>query len=281
MRNYSVCLLVASGFVLVLSSYGLEIPLVASQGPHLVSAYLAGPLPSSPDSKEWGHTTPVVIPLSGQVVVDPKLTEPSVNSVRVRSLHNGKDIAFLLEWEDSTKNDYLAPETFRDAAAIAFPLGNAPAPICMGQPDHLVNIWHWKADWQSSVDAWEARNRDRELGRPKDCQSENRLPGPCLPLLRFPRTAVEELVGGGFSTLTSKRVQGLVRGRGGHQQERWWVVFRRAMETGDAYSQPFQPGGRYAVGFAVWDGGTRERGAQKAVGSWMQFELAPVFRFSK
>lgn len=277
MRNHSVWLLAALGIILILASFGSGFPLVASQGPYLLSAYISSPLPSSPDSKQWEHATPVVIPLGGQVVTDPKLPDPSVTSARVRSLHDGTDIAFLLEWEDSTKNDYLAPGTFRDAAALAFPLGEAPPPLCMGQPDRFVNIWHWKADHQAAVDAWEAQDRKRDPKRPKDCFREDRLPGPCLPLLIFPPgTPVEEWVGGGLATLTAKRHQGLVRGKGVYQHERWQVLFKRSMATSEEYSESFQAGRRYAIGFAVWNGGAGERGAQKAVGSWIQFQLAPL-----
>jgi DMSO reductase family type II enzyme heme b subunit len=39
----------------------------------------------------------------------------------VRALQNGREIAFLLEWQDATVNDStLAVDAFRDSAAIQF-----------------------------------------------------------------------------------------------------------------------------------------------------------------
>ena len=79
-------------------------------------------------------------------------------------MHNGTDIAFLLEWQDNTKNDRLTPGTFRDGVALGLPLGDAPAFFCMGQLDHYINIWHWKADWQSDIDRRAARTTEKEKG---------------------------------------------------------------------------------------------------------------------
>src|SRR5207249_978221 len=106
----------------------------------------------------------LLLPLSGQVVTRPSLPDPTIKSLTVRSLHNGKELAFLLEWQDPTKNDRLTPGTFRDGVAISFPLGDAPAFFCMGQLDHYLNIWHWKADWQTDIDRRKAKEEERKAG---------------------------------------------------------------------------------------------------------------------
>ena len=79
---------------------------------------------------------------------------------------------FCLEWQDNTKNDRLTPGTFRDGVAIGLPLGDAPAFFCMGQLDHYINIWHWKADWQSDIDRRAAEDTDKAAGGRTDLRSD-------------------------------------------------------------------------------------------------------------
>jgi len=151
-------------FILVLLFYGFGVQVVSSQGLFIRSHYISGNLPFEPKDPEWAKATPVILPLSGQVITRPTLPDPTIKSLTVRSLHNGKELAFLLEWQDPTKNDRLTPGTFRDGAALAFPLGDAPAFFCMGQLDHYLNIWHWKADWQTDIERRKAKEAERKAG---------------------------------------------------------------------------------------------------------------------
>ncbi|MBH0203942.1 MAG: hypothetical protein HP496_16985, partial [Nitrospira sp.] len=139
-----------SGLIVIASVLGaFGVPLVSSEGMTIRSFSVQGEMPKTADDTVWQTASSITIPLSGQVITRPVWPEPTVRALTVRSVHNGTDIAFLLEWQDNTKNDRLTPGTFRDGVAIGFPLGDAPAFFCMGQLDHYINIWHWKADWQS------------------------------------------------------------------------------------------------------------------------------------
>jgi DMSO reductase family type II enzyme heme b subunit len=68
----------------------------------------------------------------------------SVNSVKVRSLHNGTELAILLEYQNPEQDP-------TDAAAIEFPVGEDKAHFAHGQPmiqveGGPVNIWYWRGD---------------------------------------------------------------------------------------------------------------------------------------
>ncbi|MER3422990.1 MAG: hypothetical protein C4293_06900 [Nitrospiraceae bacterium] len=180
----------------------LGIPIVSSEGMYIRSYFVPGNIPSTPEDPTWEKIPPMLLPLSGQVITRPVWPEPAARALTVRSAHNGVEIAFLLEWQDNTKNDRLTPGTFRDGVAIGLPLGDAPAFFCMGQLDHYINIWHWKADWQSDIDRRAARTTERKSGE-----------GEVRRFEVIPRRAssVEDLIGGGFSTLTSKQGQGRER----------------------------------------------------------------------
>lgn len=256
-----------SGLIVVASVLGaFGIPLVSSEGMTIRSYLVQGDLPNALDDAAWKKISPITILLSGQVITRPVWPEPAVRALTVRSLHNGTEIAFLLEWQDNTKNDRLTPGTFRDGVAIGLPLGDAPAFFCMGQLDHYINIWHWKADWQSDIDRRAARASEKKEGGVRTFEV-------------IPRrlSSVEDLIGGGFSTLTTKEKQGRVQGQAAWRDGVWHVVMRRLLASGEQENEAMLvPGRVQTVSFAVWNGENKERNGQKAVAPWFQLSIDPV-----
>lgn len=258
------------GLALLLGVTWYQVPLVSSQGMVVRAHFQEGNVPSHPSDPAWETVTPLPLPLSGQIITRPVWPNPSVRVLSIRSIHNGKEVAFLLEWQDATKNETLTPGVFRDGAAVALPIGNAPAFFCMGQLDHYVNIWHWKADWQSDV--------DRRAARAKESKRRRKGPRRFEVIPRRP-SSVEDLIGGGFSTLTSKKRQGRIKGQAEWKRGLWRVVMKRPLTVdGDDLDNEAMliPGRLQAVGFAVWNGESQERNGQKAVASWMQLQIDPV-----
>ena len=116
---------------LLLGAFG--IPIVSSRGDvHTGLFYIQGDLPTAPEDPAWGKVPPMTLPLSGQVITRPVWPEPAARALTVRSIHNGTDIAFLLEWQDNTKNDRLTPGTFRDGVAIGLAAGRGPGVFLHG-----------------------------------------------------------------------------------------------------------------------------------------------------
>jgi hypothetical protein len=256
-----------SGLIVVASVLGaFGIPLVSSEGMTIRSYVAHGDLPNAADDIAWQQVSPTTIPLSGQVITRPVWPEPTVRALTVRSIHNGTEIAFLLEWQDNTKNDRLTPGTFRDGVAIGLPLGDAPAFFCMGQLDHYINIWHWKADWQTDIDRRAARTPEKKEGGVRTFEV-------------IPRrvSSVEDLIGGGFSTLTTKDKQGRVQGQAVWKDGVWHVVMRRPLVSEEQENEAtLVPGRMQTVSFAVWNGENKERNGQKAVAPWFQLSIDPV-----
>ena len=245
---------------------GLGIPLVSSESMTIRSHFAEGELPSAPDDAAWAKVSSLTVPLSGQVITRPVWPEPTARALVVRSLHNGTEIAFLLEWQDNTKNDRLTPGTFRDGVAIGLPLGDAPAFFCMGQLDHYINIWHWKADWQSDIDRRASRQSEKKEGGVRTFEV-------------IPRrvSSVEDLIGGGFSTLTTKEKQGRIQGKAQWKDGVWRVVMRRPLASEEPENEAkLIPGRVQTVSFAVWNGENKERNGQKSVAPWFQLAIDPV-----
>lgn len=261
-------LLVFFAGLLVIASVlaGWGIPLVSSAGMTIRSQFAEGELPSAPDDAAWAKVSSLTVPLSGQVITRPVWPEPTARALVVHSLHNGTEIAFLLEWQDNTKNDRLTPGTFRDGVAIGLPLGDAPAFFCMGQLDHYINIWHWKADWQSDIDRRASRQTEKKEGGVRTFEV-------------IPRrvSSVEDLIGGGFSTLTTKEKQGRIQGKAQWKDGVWRVVMRRPLVSEEPENEAkLIPGRVQTVSFAVWNGENKERNGQKSVAPWFQLAIDPI-----
>ena len=255
-------------FILVVAGVlvGFGVPLVSSEGMIIRARLVEGELPTGPEDTAWAKVSPMMLPLSGQVITRPVWPEPTARALTVRSLHNGAEIAFLLEWQDNTKNDRLTPGTFRDGVAIGLPLGDAPAFFCMGQLDHYINIWHWKADWQSDIDRRAAKTSEKARDGVRTFEV-------------IPRrvSSVEDLIGGGFSTLTTKEKQGRVQGKAVWKDGVWHVVMRRPLVSEEQENEAkLIPGRVQTVSFAVWNGENKERNGQKAVAPWFQLLIDPV-----
>ena len=108
-----------------------------------IRAMLVASVPvDDPTAAAWNSSLVARFPLSPQVHWPTRILEVTVKSVTVRSLHDGKQVAILLEYDDPTQD----PD---DAAAIEFMVGDQKAHFAHGQPmaqveGGPVNIWFWK-----------------------------------------------------------------------------------------------------------------------------------------
>lgn len=276
----------------------LKVPLASSQGITLFAAFVPGELPAAvPDSPVWQRTTAVEVPLSAQQVAVPHLTRGTIQSVRARVLHNGAQLALLVEWADDSRDDAMVRiQDFRDSVAVQFPLVEGQPFFCMGQAGGNVNIWHWKADWQADIAARQDMDTvypdmyvdlypftDAGLGAlagPGDYTDPNYLPALASGnlLASITRTSpVEDLVAGGFGTLTSQPADGQnVSGFGSWQDGRWQVIFVRDLSSQEEHDAVFVSDQVYPIAFAVWDGSNGERDGQKSTSQWLSLRFEPA-----
>ena len=107
------------------------------------AALVTGSLPADdPASAVWKNAPAAEFPLSPQVHWPDRILEVTAKSVKVRGLHDGQQVAILLEYQDPTQD----PD---DAAAVEFMVGDQKAHFAHGQPmlqveGGSVNIWYWK-----------------------------------------------------------------------------------------------------------------------------------------
>lgn len=112
---------------------------------------VTGGLPlDDPNAAAWSSAVPATFPMSPQVHWPNRIQEVTVKDVAVRALHDGKQVAFLLEYSDPNQD----PD---DAAAFEFMVGDKKAHFAHGQPmlqveGGPVNIWFWKNKTNKAVD---------------------------------------------------------------------------------------------------------------------------------
>lgn len=110
-----------------------------------------GTLPvDDPNAAIWSTAKPAKFPMSPQVHWPNRILETTVKDVSVRALHDGTQVAVMLEYADPTED----PD---DAAAIEFMVGDKKAHFAHGQPMSQVeggpvNIWFWKNKDKKAVD---------------------------------------------------------------------------------------------------------------------------------
>lgn len=161
----------------------------------------------------------------------------AVREASVEAVHDGRVLAFRLEWPDASEDRAIGDTTaFPDAAAILLPSApNAPM-VTMGAPGLAVNAWYWRADEDGA-------------GR--------------------------QVVAEGIST-TRTVDRELVRGHGEWKEGRWRVVIARPLRVDeDAPVAQLRAGERTSFGVAIWEGSRGERGGIKSFsGTWLALQLA-------
>ena len=108
-------------------------------------------LPSDdPNSAMWDAVAASEFNLAPQVHWPDRLQEATVKSLKVRGLHDGQNIAILVEYQDPTEDP-------ADAAALEFMVGDSMAHFAHGQEmlqveGGPVNIWYWKKESGQATD---------------------------------------------------------------------------------------------------------------------------------
>lgn len=248
-----------------------------------VQAVAAERITLDPNDTVWDNAPLHASKLILQDLVEPRLMEASTQEVFVKSITNGGEIAFRLEWADDSQNDLPGPRDFVDAAAVQLPIkieASVPAPQ-MGEAGKTVQISYWRADWQAIVDG-----RADEITALHPNASVDHYPFQAKPLDKDPNAKaraefryspartlgnnrsgprdnpVEDLIAEGPGTL-SPNVQAFSKGKGIRTKSGWAIVLTRPIPDGFSASQPTQ------VAFAVWEGSHREAGARKMRTGWV------------
>ena len=189
-----------------------------------------------PNAELWKKLEPSNIPLMGQVIIDPRNFNPSIDLVSVRAAYNDKEIAFHLTWDDPTQSAAdPAKKLFADAIALQFPPQITAGPerpyFLMGDGSDAVYLLRW------------------ENGKGAGEATAN---GP---------TKITPITGG---EATGKVV---------FADGQYRLVIKRPLVSKEATRPTFQPAVFTPVAFQAWDGGAGESGTRMSLTSWYYLRL--------
>ncbi|MHC4860320.1 MAG: ethylbenzene dehydrogenase-related protein [Planctomycetota bacterium] len=259
----------------------------------LRAARVSGELPAAdPFSPSWEQGREVVVPLLLQDVAEPRLTAKGVETLRLSALHDGKRIAFRIEWADGAVDDLVDTDRSTDGVAVQFPANPGESGLpdsMMGEKGKPVAIDFWRASWQRRVEGGETGvaalypNALIDHYPPEAAKgAENRAR---LERLYEPPVAVgnpvaakelaspvESLRSEGFGTLKHFAEQ-RATGKGLHREGKWHVVIARPLDTAPGTDTLLRPGKSTYIAVAVWDGGENQRGSLKMRSIWVPLEL--------
>ena len=212
----------------------------------LRSQYTPNELPRMADAA-WETLEFSYFPLVGQIIVEPRQFNSTIDSVNVKSFYNDTEVAFLFIWDDRTHNTEVEEDedtgtTFEDAIAIQFPVKvpkgpTAEKPYFLWGGRKPVYLWQWKAS-------------DAEK--------------------------VTELTAKGINKAEIQEVQGNIEVESEYNDGRYRLWVKRALETADKKDLQLEPAVFVPIAFSAWDGANGDVDTKRVISSWYSFVLEPV-----
>ena len=199
-----------------------------------------GEIPDDPTASFWLRQAPTNFPLAGQVVVDPRNFNPSIDMIAVRAVYSETEIAFHLSWDDPTasKPDPRG-KTFADQVALQFPArlleGTERPYILMGASANPVYLLRWISDG-----------------------------------------GVGEANATGIGKLVPQKGDAVqAKGKVLFTDGQYRLVIKRPRATKDSSDLEFPVGRFLSVVFMAWDGDSGEVGSRMSLSSWYYLYLEP------
>lgn len=211
----------------------------------LRSQYIQGGLPTIDDAA-WETFEARYFPLVGQIVIEPRQFNPTLDAVNVKSFYNDTEVAFLFIWDDRThttdETDEETGETLEDALAVQFPVKvpqgpTAPKPYFLWGGRLPVYLWQWKASVPEQV---------------------------------------TELTAKGINSAEVQEVQADLEVKSTYTDGQYKLWVKRALKTEDKKDLQLEPGVFVPIAFSAWDGSNGDVGTKRVMTSWYTFVLEPM-----
>ncbi|WP_298866329.1 ethylbenzene dehydrogenase-related protein [uncultured Gimesia sp.] len=249
-------------------------------------------LPQTATDSGWSASESVrlnMLPLWWRDNSDPDL--------QIQALHDGKNIAIRISWQDKTEDRHSARnESFKDAVALELYRGNEEPFVGMGNKKSPIDIWFWDADHQGNpitikdvypntvVDRYPFNEKvvtDPEFDR-VGTQTANQprisLPARASGNPNFPKsggTGASSLTTNGPGSVTFRIPKSqIVKAQGIYAAERRTVMMTRTLAVNSTSEGiGLKPGDNVSIAFAVWDGSQQDRDGKKLITMWHDLKL--------
>jgi mono/diheme cytochrome c family protein len=223
---------------------------------------VAGEISDNPSSLVWQDAKTNFVPLGGQLQKKPKSYFPTVLNLTVRAVHNKKEVAIYIHWDDPSLDPALKeftevevsppppiPENIKgkrpdkpqepatpeypDSIAVQFPVSlDKQIPYFLNGDTHYpVNLWKWSTSTNNTV----------------------------------------EIHANGLEDWTQQK-KSSVHAKGYFNYGRYSVILKRSLKD-DGNGIEFKIGKAIPISFNVWDGYQEETGNKKSISSWFTLWL--------
>ena len=196
----------------------------------------SGEVPSDPNAEFWRKIPAANFPLVGQVIVDPRNFNPTIDLITVRAVHTDREVAFHLTWDDPTASApaHAAPKP--DRVALQFPTGTGEGErpyFLMGDSGKPVYLLTWQAG-----------------------------------------AGVGEATGAGAGKITPQAGESVqATGQAVYDAGQYRAVIRRPLQTRDPADFVFPVGQFFPMALWAWDGSDGDDGAKAAISTWYYVRL--------
>jgi len=218
----------------------------------------------------------------------------STRTVELRVARDKKQIAFCLEWPDTSVDVVEGVDRASDAGAVMFSLSDKVPLLGMGGKNDegkpmLVNIWQWKACRQldtenhqrndiaiegtgSPADVYMFKKGDPVKGALKQNDKTFISAWDVGNLNADPATIANPIIesdAAGFGTLTQQpKNKQSVHGNGRWENGKWRIVFIRKLKSQDDGDVRFTHYDHIPFALALWQGSALDRDGTKLVSGW-------------
>jgi hypothetical protein len=244
--------------------------------------------PPDPLDRFWEDVPQWRVVLIAQPMIAPRPEKTRTESILVQAVHDGRNIAFRIVWDDPDLSEGGRIGEHSDALAIQFPSdGTDTTPVWMGSRHKPVHIYHWRAQYQRDHEQGKPTMRDLYPNiaidmypmdfkyAPGGTEEEKQSFSPGFAEgnpQSHPKESVDEIIAEGFAT--SALMEGHSgAARGVWEDGQWALVITRplAVQGGSRIRR----GGVHYVAFAAWQGGENEVGARKSVTmTWLPIRVS-------
>ncbi|MGH7266520.1 MAG: c-type cytochrome, partial [Candidatus Rokuibacteriota bacterium] len=198
--------------------------------------HAAGEAPSDPNAELWQKMPGSNFPLVGQVIVDPRNFNPTVDMMTVRAVHTPDEVVFHLTWDDPTPSDPSKGAPKPDRVALQFPPGGPAAErpyFLMGDGTRPVYLLTWEAG-----------------------------------------KGVGEATAAGIGKMTPQAGEAVqAQGQVVYDAGQYRAVIRRPLRTPDQADFAFPVQAFFPMVFWAWDGSEGDDGPKASVTSWYHVRL--------
>ncbi len=192
-------------------------------------------IPSEPFDEAWNGVPTIDVRLVGQIIQEPRLFNPSVQSLSIQALFDEQDLALLLTWNDRFENKGQ-DENPSDRVSTLFSSreleGGKKPYFLMGDRRNPVDSWRWSAD-----------------------------------------SGIETFLSRGMNDVKPRSSP--VTGKSEFRDGQYRVILRRSLRTGGEDEVEFIPGKMIPIAWNVWDGQYGEDGKRRAISRWYYLLLEP------